>query len=69
MLRIGQTRPVHVYMLATSNSVEVWFGDLFQICCLATLRFTQRFIISGMDHQESFWEAETRACCHWEGTV
>ena len=22
--RIGQTRPVHVYRLATSNSVEVW---------------------------------------------
>lgn len=26
--RIGQTRPVHVYRLATSHSVEVWFDDI-----------------------------------------
>jgi hypothetical protein len=51
--RIGQTRPVHVYRLATSNSVEVRFGDLFQICCSATLRFTQLFITAGTD-QDNF---------------
>jgi ATP-dependent DNA helicase len=67
--RIGQTRPVHVYRLATSNSVEVRFGDLFQICCSATLRFTQVFITAGTDHQESIWETETGARCNWEGTV
>ncbi|XP_025795316.1 ATP-dependent DNA helicase DDM1-like isoform X2 [Panicum hallii] len=48
--RIGQTRPVHVYRLATSHSVE--------LC-----------VIAGADHQESFWEVETRARSDREGTV
>jgi len=37
------------------------FGDLFHIYFLV--------IIAGMDHQGSFWEAETRARCDWERTV
>ena len=36
--RIGQTRPVHVYRLATSHSVEVLFNDLYlQISSLGLL--------------------------------
>jgi hypothetical protein len=32
--RIGQTHPVHVYRLATSNSVEVWLDDLQTLALL-----------------------------------
>ena len=35
--RIGQTRPVHVYRLATSHSVEVWFDDISHLQSLNLL--------------------------------
>ncbi|XP_047068275.1 ATP-dependent DNA helicase DDM1-like isoform X1 [Lolium rigidum] len=43
--RIGQTHPVHVYRLATSNSVEVWF-DVLQT--LAWLYFVASVLISSL---------------------
>jgi ATP-dependent DNA helicase len=50
--RIGQTRPVHVYRLATSHSVEVRL-DYLQICCLVIfcgIGLTHLLVIAGPDH-------------------
>ena len=44
--RIGQTKPVHVYRLATSNSVEVCLGDDLQT--LAWLSFVASGLISSL---------------------
>jgi ATP-dependent DNA helicase len=41
--RIGQTQPVHVYRLATSNSVEVWLRD--NLWTLAWLCFVASALI------------------------
>ncbi|XP_047063817.1 ATP-dependent DNA helicase DDM1-like isoform X1 [Lolium rigidum] len=43
--RIGQTHPVHVYRLATSNSVEVWLDDLQT---LAWIYFVASVLISSL---------------------
>jgi hypothetical protein len=69
--RIGQTHPVHVYRLATSNSVEVWLGvDLGTLCLSIICGIGAHvLIVAGTDYQESFWKAEARACRDWEGTV
>jgi hypothetical protein len=34
--RIGQTKPVHVYRLATANSVEVWLRALKHQTCFVS---------------------------------
>jgi len=69
--RIGQTRPVHVYRLATSHSVEVRFSDLFfRLVTLAIVSGLLSFSpFAGTYHQESFWEVKARACGDREGTV
>ena len=42
---------------------------IFRFVAWPTLRFTHFFDIAGADHQESFWEVETRARGDREGTV
>ena len=42
--RIGQTRPVHVYRLATAHSVEVWFYEFSYIVILSILFLSRRLI-------------------------
>lgn len=69
--RIGQTRPVHVYRLATSHSVEVRrFSDIGLFFTLTLLLGLLSFFnVAGTGHQESFWEVKARACGYREGTV
>jgi hypothetical protein len=42
---------------------------IFRFVAWPTLRFAQLCVIAGADHQESFWEVETRARSDREGTV